>query len=255
MKLTLARGHELSTFETNFDSPRCGAQDHMPLNALFDPSPDAASERVLLVMLPGVNDHAASFFSHGIVRALRERRLPVDALGVDADFPVYADGSLLPALHSRIEEVTRERGIARLWFLGTSLGGMGALMYCRAYPGSVEGVVLLAPCLGSRRVLVQAAKAGGLDAWRPNAEEPGEMEWRVLDWLRRDMRESSKGPRIHLGCGRGDPFVLSSTLLETLLPAERCVNVPGGHDWTTWSALWTSVLEQAPFETSMARAI
>lgn len=227
----------------------------MAMNVLFDASPDAASERVLLVMLPGVNDHAASFFSHGIVQALRTRRLPVDALGIDADFPAYADRSLLPTLQTRIAEVAHERGIARLWFLGTSLGGMGALMYCRAHPGSVEGVVLLAPYLGSRRVLVQIAKASGLDAWRPDLDEPGEMEWRVLDWLRRDVRESATGLRIHLGYGRDDPFALGSKLLEPLLPAERSIDISGGHDWTTWSALWTSVLEQAPFEARMIRAI
>lgn len=227
----------------------------MSLNALFDPSPDAAGERVLLVMLPGVNDRAASFFSHGIVRTLRERRLPVDALGIDADFPAYADGSLLPRLRSEIDWIAREHGIDRLWFLGTSLGGMGALMYCRAHPGSTEGVVLLAPYLASRRVLVQIAKAGGLEAWLPDFSEPGEMQWRVLDWLRREMRESPNGLRVHLGYGRSDPLALGSTLLERLLPAQRSIDIPGGHDWPTWSALWTSVLEQGPFDAKTARTI
>ncbi len=225
----------------------------MSINALFDPSPDAASERVLLVMLPGVNDRAASFFSHGIVRSLRERRLPVDALGIDADFPAYADGSLLPRLRVEIDGVVRERGIDRLWFLGTSLGGMGALMYCRAYPGSTAGVVLLAPYLASRRILVQIAKAGGLEAWHPDPDEPGEMEWRVLDWLRREVRDSSSGLRVHLGYGRSDPFAQGSTLLEALLPAQRCIHASGGHDWPTWSALWASVLDQDPFEAKTER--
>jgi len=225
----------------------------MSITALFDPSPDPASERVLLVMLPGVNDRAASFFSHGIVRTLRERRLPIDALGFDADFPAYADGSLLPRLEDEIGRITRERGIGRLWFLGTSLGGMGALMYCRAHPRSTEGVVLLAPYLASRRVLVQIAKAGGLAAWRPDTNEPGDMEWRVLDWLRGEIRDSSSGLHVHLGYGRSDPFAQGSTLLEALLPAQCCIDAPGGHDWPTWSALWANVLDRNPFEAKTAR--
>lgn len=227
----------------------------MSNNALFDQSPDVASERVLLVMLPGVNDRAASFFSQGIVRTLRERRLPVDALGIDADFPAYADGSLLPRLRDEIDRVGRERRIDRLWFLGTSLGGMGALMYCRAYPASTDGVVLLAPYLASRRVLVQIARAGGLEAWCPDPGEPGDMEWRVLDWLRRELRDRSSELRVHLGYGLSDPFAQGSTLLEALLPAQRSLNVAGGHDWPTWSALWARVLDQGPFEAKTARII
>jgi pimeloyl-ACP methyl ester carboxylesterase len=226
----------------------------MSINALFDPSPDAAAGRVLLVMLPGVNDRAASFFSNGIVQALRERRLPVDALGIDVDFPAYADGSLLPRLHGEIDRIDHRRGIERLWFVGTSLGAMGALMYCRAHPGSTDGVVLLAPYLASRRVLVQIAKAGGLDAWRPEATEPGDMEWRVLDWLRREVRDASSGLRVHLGYGRSDPFALGSTLLQALLPAQRSIDIAGTHDWPTWSALWASVLDQDPFQAKTARA-
>lgn len=225
----------------------------MPINALFDPSPDRASERVLLVMLPGVNDRAASFFSHGIVRTLRERHLPVDALGIDADFPAYADGSLLARLQAEIDRTAAERPIDRLWFLGTSLGGMGALMYCRAHPGRADGVVLLAPYLASRRVLVQIAQAGGLDAWRPDRNEPGDMEWRVLDWLRGEIRDASSSLRVHLGYGRSDPFAQGSALLEALLPTQCSIDMPGGHDWPTWSALWASILDQAPFETKTPR--
>ncbi|CAN7335164.1 lysophospholipase [Trinickia sp. LjRoot230] len=214
---------------------------------LFDPAPDAAGERVLLVMLPGVNDHAASFFSHGLVQALRKRQLPIDALGFDADFPVYADGSLFVALHAEITRVTRERGTTRIWFLGTSLGAMGSLMYCRTYPGSVEGVVLLAPYLGSRRVLTQVERAGGLERWQPDTSAPGDMEWRVLDWLRCHLRAVRPAPHIYLGYGRGDPFVLGSTLLEPLLPQAQTVAIDGAHDWATWSALWERIVGHAPF--------
>lgn len=225
------------------------------MNVLFDASPDTANEPVLLVMLPGVNDRIPSFFTHGIVQALRERHLPVDALGIDADFPVYADGSLLPMLQTQIAKIRHRRGTTRLWFLGTSLGGMGSLMYCREHPGSVEGVVLLAPYLGSRRVLTHIDKLGGLDAWRPAQDEPGDMEWRVLDWLRGDLRNASSTLRIHLGYGHDDPFALGSTLLEAMLPEPCVIDIPGGHDWPTWSALWNRILDRKPFEAGLPRAI
>ena len=76
---------------------------------------------------------------------------------------------------------------------------------------------------------------------------------RVLDWLRREVRDSSSGLRVHLGYGRSDPFAQGSTLLEALLPAQRCIHASGGHDWPTWSALWASVLDQDPFEAKTER--
>ncbi|MDG0025362.1 alpha/beta hydrolase [Trinickia sp. Y13] len=218
------------------------------MNTLFDPSPELTNSRILLVALPGANDRAESFFSQGLVQALRARHLPIDVIGIDADFTAYADRTLIPAVEREIARVTRARDIERLWFVGTSLGGMGALICCDAYSASIEGTILIAPYLGSRRVLARVQKAGGLSQWRPGSDEPDELEWRSLDWVRRHVSVTPHAPRIYLGYGRDDPFSLSSELLEPLLPAGRTVVVDGGHDWATWSALWERILECAPFD-------
>lgn len=218
------------------------------MKTLHDPTPERSGERILLVMLPGVGDHAESFFRNGVVQGLRERHLPVDALAAEAGFPYYADETLVDRLDQHIERVMRERDIRRLWFLGTSLGGMGALIYNRARPGRVDGTVLLAPYLGSRRVVAEVRDAGGLHAWHPSEDAPGDMEWRVLRWMQQRLLDPGTPPRLYLGYARGDPFALGSELLQRQLPAERTAVIDGGHDWSAWSLLWQRLLERAPFD-------
>lgn len=52
------------------------------------------------------------------------------------------------------------------------------------------------------------------------------------------------GPPVWLGFGREDRFADAHRLLAQALPAERHFDVPGGHDWPPWRALWSAWLDR-----------
>jgi alpha-beta hydrolase superfamily lysophospholipase len=68
-------------------------------------------------------------------------------------------------LHDAVIAPGMARGYRRLWLLGISVGGMGALLYTAARFASVDGLVLLAPFLGTPGTLAEVSAAGGITAW------------------------------------------------------------------------------------------
>ena len=216
----------------------------------------------LLVMLPGAGHGADDFVRAGFIAELRERNLQVDVLAVDAHSHFYLDKSIVTRLH---EEVIAPALVARpapasLWLLGISLGGMGASLYARAHPGTVAGLVLLAPFFAVRGTIAEVTRAGGLAQWQPGAVAADDEERLLLQWLkayRADMPadmpgDSSAGlanaaPAIRLGYGTNDRYAPASSLLEARLPAAQVATVAGGHDWDTWIVLWRQLLDRGLF--------
>jgi hypothetical protein len=54
-------------------------------------------------------------------------------------------------------------------------------------------------------------------------------------------------PPIYLGYGMRDRFSSASQLISQRLPQERVLTEPGGHDWSTWLALWHRMLDLEMF--------
>ena len=207
------------------------------------------SERIALVMLPGAFIEPPDFAAHGFVKALRRRRLPVDAIAADLPAHLYLDGDVSPLLHAQVMAlpVSTQK---RIWLLGISLGGLGALLYATAYPERVEGLILIAPFLGSRGLVAEVENGGGLNAWQPGTIGPFDYARRLMSVLKRGVP-----PRLYIGYGRSDRFAASSVLLSGALPPERVIAVEGDHDWNTWERLWDGLLDTQPFTTEHACAV
>ena len=109
----------------------------------------------LLVFLPGAYLKPDEFEREGFISAVRERHLAADSLLVDADVSYYYDQTLSERLHADVIEPQRAKGYKSIWLVGISIGGFGALIHELSRPGSVDGIVALAPYLG-RRVLCGA---------------------------------------------------------------------------------------------------
>ena len=210
-------------------------------------APSAAADRVLLVMLPGVGIDAAAFAARGMVAAVHRRGLAVDVVAARPDVELYLDGGIAAALHDAIVAPALARGYARIWLLGISMGGMGALLHAAAYAAQLEGVVLLAPFLGTRGTIAELTRAGGLDGWPPAGSAATAMERRMLIWLRDALALRPARPALYLGYGADDRFAEGHRLLAARLPADRVVTAGGGHDWETWLTLWQGVLDASPF--------
>ncbi len=217
------------------------------MNVIHEAAPGGG--RVALVMLPGAGDRARDLVEQGFVRCLRERRLPVDALLVDVPFDDYLENSVAARLEQEVIAPARARG-AVVWLMGISLGCLGAMSYARERPGTIEGAMLLAPFLGTRGLIAEVTRAGGLRDWQPGAVAPEDRERRLLAWLRDYRAGDPAWPRIYLGYGTEDRYISASTLLAAQLPGRQVIAMPGGHDWGTWLKLWGRLLDEGMLENS-----
>jgi pimeloyl-ACP methyl ester carboxylesterase len=139
--------------------------------------------RALLVMLPGMGMKADDFAAHGFVSAVHARGLPLDILAAQPELDTYLEGRIDRVLHHTLIEPAMARGYARLWLLGISLGGMGALLYTAAQLAVVAGLVLLAPFLWTPGTIAELSSAGGITAWFPQKSPATAVERKTLLWL------------------------------------------------------------------------
>jgi pimeloyl-ACP methyl ester carboxylesterase len=202
------------------------------LRALHDRAPGENADRITLVMLPGAGDRPEDLIEQGFVEALRERALPVDVAIVDAHMDYYLEASIVEHLDSDVIVPARSRRLDRLWLMGISLGGMGAVTYAREHVGAVEGMILIAPFFGTRGLIAEVERAGGLTRWC--AADVHDEERALVTWLK-DYRADDPGlPKIFLGYGTEDRFLPASAMLAPRLPVGRVARVGGGHNWATW---------------------
>jgi pimeloyl-ACP methyl ester carboxylesterase len=213
-------------------------------------APGGTAGRTLLVMLPGAGIDAAAFAERGMVAAVQRRGLVVDIVAAQPALELYLDGSVAHALHRGIVEPALAEGYARLWLLGISLGGMGALLYVSRHAALAEGLVLLAPFLGTQGTIAAIAAAGGFASRSAPDAATTATEGRMLAWLRDFLRNRPPSPRLYLGYGRADRFARGHRMLADRLPADHVVVEEGAHDWDTWLSLWHRVLDAAPFTAS-----
>lgn len=210
-------------------------------------APGEPRDRVLLIMLPGVGIAAEDFAVYGFLDAVGARGLPVDILAARPDLDHYLEHTIAAEIETVLVAPARAEGYRRIWLLGLSLGGMGALLYARAHPEAVQGVILLAPFLGTPGMLAEVRRAGGLASWQPGEIATNDAERALLDWLRAYATGGSSRPPLYLGYARGDRFAEGHAMLAAHLRPDRVLVTDGGHDWTSWTRLWQLVLETQPF--------
>src|SRR5882762_4193036 len=116
-----------------------------PIGTVSVPAPRTAAEGTLVIVLPGFGDDAQDMKDHGLAEVIQESWQDADVLLTSATFAYYRDGKLVPRLHEEIVGQALRGSYARVWLVGASMGGVGALLYEREYPGELTGLVLFAP--------------------------------------------------------------------------------------------------------------
>lgn len=228
-----------------------------PMRAVKDELTGARA-RCLVVFLPGAGDEAEVFAEEGFVRALRQRGLSVDVVAANATMGYYFRGQLTERLDRDVVTPARAKGYEQTWVVGISMGGMGTLLYSRERPAHVDGVLALAPYLGSGGLLKEIRDAGGLARWQaparadPLTEDNYQREiWR---WLQAVTAGREPGPVLYLGYGQQDRLADEDALLAQALPEGHVYLTDGGHEWDPWRRLFDQFLSRSRFTESCAPA-
>ncbi|BDI06448.1 hypothetical protein CATMQ487_34180 [Sphaerotilus microaerophilus] len=227
----------------------------VPMPLLREPAAPGRAD-TLVVMLPGRFDRPQDFVREGLVADLKGRRADVDVLLADAHLGYYMDRSVLDRLREDVIGPARRQGYRQIWLAGISLGGFGALGYAARHGeepgGKVDGVLAIAPYLGSDEVIRAIGREGGPQRWLASPAKLGanDLEQDVWQWL---AHPPADAPPVFLGYGRGDRMGSAHRLAAGLLPDGHVMHVDGGHDWAPWRALWQQWLVQGPLAPSAVR--
>lgn len=205
-------------------------------------TPEGAG-RCLVVLLPGRFANPEEFRRAGFAEAARARGLRLDLVAVDAHLGYYRGRSIVERLRNDIILPARAAGYEQVWIAGTSLGGLGGLIYLKEHPNDLSGVLAIAPFLGDDKLIHEIEQSGGAAEWSAPApsdgEEVGLTLWR---WLAAG-RPGSQSVPLYLGWGNLDDFDRSNRLLSNMLPPERTYTVDGGHDFKAWNQVWAAFLD------------
>ena len=218
-----------------------------PIPLEFIPAPRSASVHPLVVVLPGRGDDLDDLAKTGMPGTIQKAWPTADVLLAGATLAYYNQGHIQQRLHDEVVAPARARGYRQIWLTGASMGGMGALLYERAYPHDVAGIVLYAPYMGDPTTLSQITYAGGPAHWDPGpkpaalAADNYQLEmWRVV----KGWQDPAEARRIWLVCGDRDRLLAVAKLMAPLLPPGHFVEVKGGHDWPMWDAGAAQVFPQ-----------
>lgn len=216
----------------------------VPLRVLERPAACPSPVDTLVVLLPGSYSLPEDFDREGFVAAVRERHLAVDLALVDAHVGYYRERKIVDRLAADVIAPARARGYRRVWLAGISIGGLGTMLYADERPGEVDGLIALAPYLGSPEIARTVRAAGGLRQWHPPDTVPqvDDLDGGLWRWLRRAVVETPERPPLVLGYGLSDRFVENDAVLAAALPPGRVFTAPGGHDWPVWQQLWRDLL-------------
>lgn len=202
------------------------------------------SGRCLAVLLPGRYAAPENFIGGRFGEAVRARGLDMDVIALDAHLGYYRTGAIVERIREDVVFPARARGYKEIWIAGTSLGGLGGLLYLHDHPEDLSGVLAIAPYLGEDDLIREIEAAGGPRNWKaPSEIAPNDVGRNLWSWLGSGQVVNGAIP-ISLGWGTSDPFDRSNRLLASMLPPERTFPVPGGHDMKTWNAVWSQFLDR-----------
>jgi pimeloyl-ACP methyl ester carboxylesterase len=203
----------------------------------------------LVVVLPGRGDALDDLRRSGVVQAVQSAWPDADVVLTGLALGYYLEGQAERRLHDEVIAPARRRGYQQIWLVGASLGGMGSILYDRAYPNEITGMVLLAPFLGEPPLLSSIASVGGVARWqappKPAAMNGDNFQQELWRHLQGWARNPAAARNVWLAYGNQDRLREAMPLLAAVLPPGHALVREGGHDWGVWSPATHDVLLQA----------
>ncbi len=223
----------------------------VPMRQVEHPLAAGRRSDTAVILLPGHGDRPEQFTKHGFVAALREAGVDADVIVADAHSGYYFKGIAAERLWGDVIAPAKLAGYARIWLVGISMGGFGALWTAQTHPEAITGIVVMAPFAGRPRVLRPIAEVG-VKAWQPTAEK-GTWDYELWRWLKSAPEPGTTVPPIWLAYGDDDAGT-GVELLRQIVPKERVFTRPGDHDWDVWAPLWRTMIPVIPWTGAPAPA-
>jgi len=224
----------------------------VPVQTLLYAKRPEGRARTLVIFLPGKRSRSGDFDRKRFIAMARERGVDADLTEADLHLGYYREGTFSKRLWEDVVAPARASGYRRIWIVGISLGGSGALGFAREHPDCLAGLVLLSPYLGPPELAEKIRGLGGLGKWTPEKSgAAGSFEGffeEIWILLKRVSSTGGQSPALFLGYGRNEGMTPSLDLLAESLPAGHVARVPGGHRWKTWQALWAELLSRQLFD-------
>ena len=216
-----------------------------PLKPLSYEAVEGERQPNLILFLRGRGGSHKSFAEEGFVAAVRERGLPFDMVAPNSHLGYYVAETLVPRLKEDIIDPAKARGYEKIWLVGASMGGLGALMYIRSHPEDIDGVYVISPFLSYEEIVAEITEAGGVRSWYPREYDPDE-DWERMfwAWLKGYEADRDDWPPVYIGYGKADAYVQGQKLMADILPSNRVFAVEGGHDPETMYLLWLRFLDR-----------
>tara|TARA_R110002072_G_scaffold25443_7_gene85297 strand:- start:42099 stop:42854 length:756 start_codon:yes stop_codon:yes gene_type:complete len=220
----------------------------VPMPMVVHPAPNGDAIG-LLVMLPGMGDGPSYYESNGLVELARAANPKFDVICADAHFTYYRQESIVERLHADVIQPIADR-YEHIWLVGISLGGLGCVAYAYDHPELIDGVILMAPYMGSDEVIDEVRAAGGPRTWvRPvDTADTTSSQRRFRDvwaWYQTVITRPGHAPKLLIGYGEQDRFAETNALVAAELPAEQVLTREGGHQWSVWKLLFADLSMRA----------
>jgi hypothetical protein len=211
------------------------------MRTIIDSAQGDGRPAVVMALLAGTYSEPEDFVREGFPQALRARGLDAELVMAGIRAAWVADGSIVERIESAIVAPARSRGCERLWLGGISLGALAVLGYAARHGADLEGIALISPYPATREVLGEVDAAGGLERWDPRIPPAGDIEREAWRWL---ARRPADAPAVLCYFASGDRFAEGQRRIADTLPPGSVRELPGGHDWAAWRALWDAFLAE-----------
>ncbi len=216
----------------------------LTLNKIFSGKPTSD----LLVMFPGINSPGSDFVQHGFVQMFQDKYPDVDITLVDTRFAYIEDDNIAERIQNEIILPARREGYKKIWFTGVSLGGLSAIKYNKSFAGNINGMVLIAPYLGSQYEIEGLLTDGTPYVWSELNNNSSDKTIRLWQYLLNETQSKNGKENLFLAYGNSDRFSDMHRFLASLLDKNNVFIEKGGHNWTVWKKLWQTMLDKKIFD-------
>ena len=207
---------------------------------------DGRRTALLLALLGGSLTEPEDFVREGFPQALRDHGIDADLTMSAMKMAWFADGSVVSRIRDAVVDPAKARGNTRIWMAGISLGALAALCYAARHEDDLEGVTLITPYPATRDVLREIEAAGGIAQWQPSVPPEGDLEREAWRWL--IGHDSHRPPQVRCYLASDDRFAEGQRQMAQALDPACVREIPGGHDWPAWRALWSEFLADGKAE-------